>query len=53
MLLKCALTAGLFLFAPACFAQDFGPDKADSVWVAICSVLVLLMTPALAHHSSG
>ncbi|MEZ0325680.1 MAG: ammonium transporter [Fimbriimonas sp.] len=53
MLLKRALTAGLFLYAPACFGQDFVPDKGDSVWVALCSVLVLLMTPALALFYGG
>ncbi|HSI72641.1 MAG TPA: ammonium transporter [Fimbriimonas sp.] len=53
MHLRSALVAALFLFSSVTFGQGSPIDKADSTWVAICSVLVLLMTPALALFYGG
>jgi ammonium transporter, Amt family len=48
------LLLGLILTGSA-HAQSFAPgiDKADTVWVLVASVLVLLMTPALAFFYGG
>src|SRR5579872_2762880 len=50
----CFLLSGLTL-STAAHAQSFVPgiDKADTVWVLVASVLVLLMTPALSLFYGG
>ncbi len=53
--MKSRLIVAAMLLASGAGAQSFsaGIDKADTVWVLVASVLVLLMTPALAFFYGG
>ncbi|MFN3729257.1 MAG: ammonium transporter [Fimbriimonadaceae bacterium] len=47
------VAAGLLLSPLARAQTDFVPDGPSTVWIALCCVLVLLMTPALALFYGG
>ena len=54
-MMKGRIVLGGLLVAACASAQDFSAkiDKADTTWVLVASVLVLLMTPALSLFYGG